>query len=204
MRKINKKRMTEKEEYPQHPVYDKNSIEFVTVAAQFCSFVENCQQMSRGDFFDKLPKLLSLLYLKTAVVPTMNDSSYSDLTQYVTEESYEYIQMKIKSVIGRHDEYLDVFVEDMQYSDTPILCNISEDISDIYQDLKDMICNFQTADIDIMNDSLKDCIDNFKSFWGQKLLNALRALHNIRYSNEDFEDNPYNNYENNEHDFFAE
>jgi hypothetical protein len=138
--------MTEKEEYPQHPVYDKNSIEFVTVAAQFCSFVENCQQMSRGDFFDKLPKLLSLLYLKTAVVPTMNDSSYSDLTQYVTEESYEYIQMKIKSVIGRHDEYLDVFVEDMQYSDTPILCNISEDISDIYQDLKDMICNFH-ADI---------------------------------------------------------
>lgn len=197
--------MTKAEEYPQHPVYDKNSIEFVTVAAQFCSFVENCQQVGRSAFFDKMPKLLSLLYLKTSVLPLMDDTSYSDLTTYVTEEDYEYIQSKLKSVTGQYDEYLDVFVEDMQYSDTPILSNISEDIADIYQDLKDMIGNFQSADIDIMNDSLKDCLDNFKSFWGQKLLNALRALHNIRYSNADFEEEEeFLNNENNEHNFFTE
>lgn len=195
--------MTEAEGYPQHPVYDKNSIEFVTVAAQFCSFVENCQQVERGAFFDKMPKLLSLLYLKTSVLPTMDESSYSELTTYVTEGDYEYIHDNLKKLIGQFDEYLDVFVEDMQYSDTPILSNISEDIADIYQDLKDMIGNFQTADIDIMNDCLKDCVDNFKSFWGQKLLNALRALHNVRYSNNDFEEEFLNEVDN-EHNFFTE
>ena len=171
--------MEQNETYPQHPVYDKNTIEFVTVAAEYCAFIENCRRVTPKAFFDKSVKLLSLLYLKSSLLPDFDDSSFSDLQQFVTENVYENIRRQISFLTGQYDQYLEVFLDDMQYSDTPIVAYISEDLSDIYQDLKDMISNFQSADIDIMNDALIDCKDNFHSFWGQKLLNALRAMHNV-------------------------
>ena len=36
--------------------------------------------------------------------------------------------------MGDKDDYLDVFVQDMVYSDQPIKKSISEDLADIYQD----------------------------------------------------------------------
>ena len=34
-----------------------------------------------------------------------------------------------------------------------------------------------------MNDSLAICQENFRLYWGQKLVNTLRALHEVKYSN---------------------
>jgi hypothetical protein len=33
-----------------------------------------------------------------------------------------------------------------------------------------------------MNDALLDCSTTFKEYWGQKLLNATKAMHNVLYS----------------------
>ena len=180
--------MIDKAAYPQHPVYDKNTIEFVTVAAEYCAFLESCRRYNSKSFFDKSVKLLSLLYLKTSLLPNLEDSSFSDLQQFVTEASYENLRQNITCLTGQYDEYLEVFQEDMQYSDTPIVAYISEGLADVYQDLKDMISNFQSADIQIMNDALRDCKDNFQAYWGQKALNTLRAMHNVLYADIDWED----------------
>lgn len=177
--------MGDSEEYPQHPVYDKNTIEFITVAAEYCSFIERCAGMSERVFLDKMSKLLPLLYLKMSLLPDMDTSSLSDLTTYVSERQYDAIRAQIQAIISEHDEYLEVFQEDMKYSDTPIVASISENLADVYQQLRDMIGNFQSADLAIMNDSLISCADEFRNYWGQSALNALRAIHNILYSDED-------------------
>jgi len=36
-----------------------------------------------------------------------------------------------------------------------------------------------------VNDSLIECLNNFEKYWGIKLLNALRAVHVIRYLKKD-------------------
>ena len=33
-----------------------------------------------------------------------------------------------------------------------------------------------------MNDALWECKNNFEEFWGQKLVNVLRAIHSLVYS----------------------
>lgn len=41
-----------------------------------------------------------------------------------------------------------------------------------------------------MNDSLAVCRENFALYWGQKLVNTLRALHDVKYNQpEDEEEN---------------
>ena len=83
----------------------------------------------------------------------------------------------------------------MAYSDEPIKKNISEDLADIYQDIKDFIFVFQLGLNETMNDSLAICQENFGLLWGQKLVNTMRALHDVKYSSkargEDEEEEEY-------------
>ena len=107
------------------------------------------------------------------------------LETYVTEEIYEILRINLSELLGDKDDYLDVFVQDMVYSDQPIKKSISEDLADIYQDIKDFIFVFQLGLNETMNDSLALCQENFGMLWGQKLVNTLRALHDVKYNQQD-------------------
>ncbi len=163
-------------------VYSRDTIEFVTVAVQYCGYFESFEDVNEAELIDKLTKLLPLLYLKASLVPEtdiINEEEEPEIT--VTEGDYSYISSKLYDVFQNNDAYLEVFLQDMKYSDTPITASISEDLSDIYQDLKNFITVFERGVTDNMNDALYFCIENFKSYWGQKLVNVLRALHSLKY-----------------------
>lgn len=163
-------------------IFDKNVIEFVTVAAEFCGFLERAETMRRSTFVDTTLKILPLLYLKASMLPPCEILGDEAPETYVTEEIYEIVRINIASVLAEKDDYLEVFLPDMAYSDEPIKKNISEDLADIYQDIKDFIFVFQLGLNETMNDSLAICQDNFGLLWGQKLVNTMRALHNVKFS----------------------
>ena len=117
-------------------IYSKNAIEFVTVAAETCLFLENTHSLEKTEFVDKILKLLPLLYLKTSMVDEAPLQLEDELEDFVSEEDYETIREQIASVLGYSDRYLEVFTKDISLSDEPIATDISEDLADIYQDLK--------------------------------------------------------------------
>ncbi len=164
-------------------IFDRNVIEFVTVAAEFCKFVEQAEGNKRTNFVDTTLKLLPLLYLKASMLPPCETIGDEAPETFVTEETYEIVRMNLAGILADRDDYLDVFVSDMKYSDQPITRYISEDLADIYQDIKDFIFVFQLGLNETMNDSLAICQENFRLYWGQKLVNTLRALHEVKYSN---------------------
>lgn len=169
-------------------IFDKNVIEFVTVAAEFCAFLERAESIKRSDFVDTSLKILPLLYLKASLLPPCERLGEEELETYVTEEVYEILRLNLAELMGEKDDYLDVFVEDMVYSDQPIKKCISEDLADIYQDIRDFIFVFQLGLNETMNDSLALCQENFGLLWGQKLVNTLRALHDVKYHQEEEEE----------------
>ena len=163
-------------------IFDRNVIEFVTVAAEFCKYMEQAEGTRRPTFVDTTLKILPLLYLKATLLPTCETMGEDLPEHYVTEETYEVLRMTLAGILGEKDDYLDVFVEDMKYSDQPITRYISEDLADIYQDIKDFIFVFQLGLNETMHDALAICQENFRLYWGQKLVNTLRALHEARYT----------------------
>ena len=163
-------------------IFDKNVIEFVTVAAEFCAFLERAESMKRSTFVDTTLKILPLLYLKASMLPKCEMIGDESPETYVTEEIYEVLRINLASILAEKDDYLEVFLPDMAYSDEPIKKNISEDLADIYQDIKDFIFVFQLELNETMNDSLAICQENFGLLWGQKLVNTMRALHDVKYS----------------------
>ena len=163
-------------------IFDKNTVEFVTVVAEFCGFLERVNETKRRTFVDTALKLLPLLYLKASLLPQGERIDEFDPETFVTEGDYERVRCAIAALMGEKDDYLDVFLDDMAYSDTPICQTISEGLADIYQSVKDFICVYQLGLGRTMNDALVVCRENFSEFWGQRLLNVMRALHDVKYN----------------------
>lgn len=173
-----------------NPIYSRDVIELVTVAVEYCAFVEQAREKSRKQFTDVTTKILPLLYLKAAVLPqfaTLQEETWTE--DFVTEADYDYVRAGIATVMAEKDDYLDVFVEDMKYSESPILATVSENLSDLYQVLKNFAMRYknETSEEDML-EALAEIKENFRYEWGQKLVNVLRALHEARYSEEELDD----------------
>ncbi len=166
----------------EQEIYSKQSIEFATVAVETCLFLEKTSDESKTGFVNKAIKLLPLLYLKTVQLDLPeNDEVEVDIERFVTEDDYLFVKNKVEALLGEDDSFLEVFHPDMPYSDAPIAAFVSENLADIYQELKDFAANFQIGVDDIMLSALYAVVDGFMEHWGQKLLNVLRALHAFRF-----------------------
>lgn len=169
-------------------VFSRNTVEFVNVAAEYCAYVERCNEHSRKEFVDTLLKLLPLLYLKAQMLPEGERIGDEELEDFVTEDSYEVLRMSLYDLLAEKDSYLDVFVAEMKYSDTPVTKSISEDLADIHQDVKNFVCLFKLGINETMHDAIIECSEHFSQYWGQTLVNTLRALHEIKYNTLDEEE----------------
>lgn len=162
-------------------IYSPAVIEFVTVCVEFCAFLEKDEVKSRNEWLGKIIRILPLLYLKATLLPETVQLNDELLETFVNEEDYARIETKVVSIMGEDDIYLDVFVEDMKYSDMPVSASISEDIADIYQDIRNFVSVYQYHLTAQMNDALSRCVENFRTYWGQKLVNVMRPLHALYY-----------------------
>lgn len=172
-----------------HIVYSKNVLEFVTVSNEFCNVLESSNEYSKKDFISITLKILPLLYLKAVVLPKTEEELADEFVDKVVDEDlYQHILALVRDKMGQHDDYLEVFTAEMQHSDVPLSANISEDLADIYQDVKNFIEAYKTAVTEIMNDALFEVVGNFELVWGQRLVNTLRALHSVYYSGDELND----------------
>ncbi len=167
--------------YTNNIVYAPLTLDFVTISVEFCSFLERSESIQQIDWIKTLVRILPLLYVKATLLPTVETLNDDYLETFVSEQDYLFVANKVSSIVGEHDVYLDVFVGEMKYSDRPVSSFISEDVADIYQDIRNFISIYQLGLEDNMINALKVCTDNFRLFWGQKLVNVLRPLHAIIY-----------------------
>ena len=166
-------------------LYDKNTLEFVTVALEFCALTEAAAKHTLLSFTDKAIKIIPLLYLKAALLPTFDETEDDcEPEQFITETTYEAIRCRLANLLGEYDTYLETFHPDMPYSDTPVVDTISENLADVYQDLGNFVALFRQENEQVMGQALFICEENFRLYWGQKLLNALKALHAVRFNDE--------------------
>ncbi len=172
----------------QQIVYSKNVVEFVTVASEFCATMENVARHEVEENLGKLQKILPLLYLKAAVLPEVERLLDEELEKFVSELDSNALHQKWLGQLGEHDDFYEVFNPEIQFGSETVTASISENLLDVYQDLKDFITAYSIGNEEVMNDSLAECVFHFKEFWGQQLVNVLRAVHMLVVNDVDFKD----------------
>ena len=158
------------------------SIEFLTVAVEFCRFVEEADDCESADFRVKLQKLLTLLYLKALMVdiPDFNpheDDEY-DVNDFIDEISYNSVRNAIHELMDEHDIYVALAAEnDNSFDGNTASFTVSEDVADVYQSVGNFAYASKMGDEELMVEALRRCIADFRFYWGARLLSALTALH---------------------------
>lgn len=109
-----------------------NSIAFIGLCNEFCIAVENARESQRDEFLDTMLHLLPRIYIAATdlrTVPLSFDDTY--IERVLEEDYYESVRRSMEGLFGEYDVYLEVFEEDMKYSDTPVAASISEGLADI-------------------------------------------------------------------------
>ena len=84
-------------------IYSKDIIEFVTVGAEYCAFLERTPELEKDEFIDKIIKILPLLYLKATLLSPEEPEEEAYTERFVTESMYESVRMSIESLLGEDD-----------------------------------------------------------------------------------------------------
>ena len=165
-----------------------NSLAFVALCNEYCAAIENASKSDPQAFIAEMVRLLPRIYITASDLkpaPSLDEESpYID--SYLDE--YESLRSAIEGMLGQDDVYLEVFEEDMKYSDTPIRASISEGLCDIFQVLYNFVSSVRDAAESQINDALIAVSEDFASFWSQKVVNLMRPLNHIRYNSDEEDD----------------
>lgn len=154
-----------------------NSLSFIALTNEFCQVLEHSDSASRGEFMDKMLKILPRIYIVATDLQQESPFSEYGIEPYLTEDVYNAVRNSISLLMAEEDVYLEVFVEDMKYSDSPIAASISENLADLYQEFYNFIYSVKDATTEVQQELIAICKYEFREFWGQTLCNVLRALH---------------------------
>ncbi len=161
-----------------------NVVAFIGIANEYCNTLENCREMEREDFVASMLKMLPRLYIMATDLKEnliMDEQGY--IADALDEDYYDAVRRNAEALIGADDVYLEVFEEDMKYSDTPVSASITEGLADIFQVLYNFIATVRDdATDDTVALAIESVREDFRNYWSQTLCNTLRALNAIAYA----------------------
>lgn len=162
-------------------IFAQGTIDFVTVAAEFCAYLEQSTDRSKEQFVDTMLKLLPFLYVKAHLVKRVESNGDFLPDDKVTEEDYNWIRNIIYSILGNDDDYEELVFDPNTQSDETKWSSISENLADMYQSLRNFVSAYQIGIEDCMHDALWLVMDQFELFWGKCLVDSLGRLHQVKY-----------------------
>ncbi len=161
-------------------------IEMATVANEYCYFLENIEKKEKEDVLEFLQRILPLLYLKGSLLPIV-DPEYPEANErFVTEEQWEKVFTSLRDKFEKDDEY---WIIDPQYINEtePLKASLSENMTDIYQDMKDFIFLLQKNTLAARENAINQCRVLHGDHWGYRVGNVFSRIHHLIYFNEEID-----------------
>lgn len=160
-----------------------NSLAFIALCNEYCAAAEHARESERDEFIKSMVRLLPRLYITANDLNTSPDEA-TYIEPALDEDYYESIRRSIEYLMGPDDTYLEVFEEDMKYSDTPIAASIAEGLADIFQALYNFVEMIRDAPSEVVEEAIASAKEDFDSYWSRILCNVMRPL-NALYHTQD-------------------
>lgn len=161
-------------------VHSKGVVEMITVANDFCSFMEKSEEYTKDELLRYLERILPLIYIKASLLPEITVEDEDAVEHYVTEEQWEFLFNVIRNKFGEDDIFFYINNQEKSQQD-PIRASIAENLTDIYQDLKDFLLLYQKPLTIFRQNAVKDCRQLFQTRYGFLLVNVHQAIHYLIY-----------------------
>lgn len=160
-------------------LYSEEVLGFVALSKEYCTLLETNLEIEQDVFIRfalySLPALYSSMIRIPALEPVFDEGS----EKFVSEHDWSEVFRKIAAKMEGNNDFLDIPSATEFDRSELVTRNISEDMADIYQDLRDFLEVYRNAPEEVMNDALWECQNNFLTYWGSKILRVSSALHKI-------------------------
>jgi hypothetical protein len=168
--------VTKDKDLPPDPVYSKTVLEMLTVANEFCLFLEKAESYDRQDILQFLQKICPLIYIKASLLPAIVLSDEDAAEHFVTEEEWEGVFNALYQKFGDDDLYWFIDPHERSHTDA-VKGSLAENFTDIYQDLKDFVLLYQKPRKASMEFAVYECKRLFETRYGFRLVKAHSAIH---------------------------
>jgi hypothetical protein len=175
---------THEKAIPGDPVLSRNVIEMLTVANEFCLFLEKADDYSRDDILVFLQRISPLLYIKASLLPLIEPTEDEAAEHFITEEQWEDLFNTLRQKFGDDDIYYFIDPQDKSNQDA-IRASLSENFADVYQDLKDFVLLYQKPRKTSMDYAVYECRNLYETRFGYRLVRALSAIHHLLHKEGD-------------------
>jgi len=156
----------------------RNVLELVTIATEYCNFVENCRLLDKSTLVKSLKSFVPLLYLRGTLIPDIQPSDPDAAERFVNEEEWESVFKNLREKLTIDDEFW--ILEDQSENNEPIKASMSEFLTDTYQDMKDFVTLYKKNRFSSRENAVHDVKVLFENNWGKKLSIILSNIHSLQ------------------------
>jgi hypothetical protein len=152
---------------------------FVDAARGFCELVESADVLGKGQFIWTTGERLAVLYAAGLALPrlaAMETEGSEDARPH--DQARAALADRIRAKLGDLDDYRFVF-DPYESHEPPVDGSLSDDLSDIYQDLKHGL-DLYTGGVS-QGDAIWEWRVGFETHWGVHAAHAQYAIHWITH-----------------------
>lgn len=159
-------------------VFSRKVMEMITVANEFCIFIEEISKYDTLQVLAYLERVVPLLYLKGSLLPEVEISDDTANERFVTEEQWEQFFQELKNKFGEFDSF---YSNENAREKEIVQYSIADQVTDIYQDLKDFILLYGRNTMAARENAIRSCKDLFEVRWGYRAIRVMQAIHFALY-----------------------
>lgn len=161
-----------------------NELAFLALCNEYCAAMEGAREIAdRHEFAGNMLRILPRIYIAAADL-RRDDTAVSDayIANALEEDYYDAVRLRVAELLGEDDTYLEVFEQDMKYSDTPIGASIAEGLADLFQVFYNIVQAVREAMPEAISEMIPAMREDFADYWSGILCNVLRALNKVYYN----------------------
>jgi len=155
-------------------------IEMLTVANEYCLFIEKVKDYKKQDVILYLSRITPLLYLKASLLPDFEIEDAQAHEKFVIEEEWLEIYKGAKDKFDK-DNYFECVTDSTSVDVENNKCDAAELLADLYQDFKDFVLLYQKETLAAKENAVYWLKYYFKSVWGEKAIKLLYFSHEFLY-----------------------
>jgi len=160
-----------------------NQLAFLALCNEYCAAAESPAFDDARALAAQMLRLLPRIYICAADIRAdADDIPDTYISPALDERHYDEVRHRLEAILGADDAYLEVFEQDMKYSDTPIGASIAESLADLFQVFYNAVEALRDAPDELADDIFSSVSDDFATYWSQILCNVMRPLNHILYN----------------------
>lgn len=160
-------------------VYSREVVDLVRAANEAAAYLEGLRGKEARDFISEIPHHLVAVYAAMLGCGETEPVDDAAAEPAVTEQDWAAVYQQVARILGEHNDFLRPAEADEFDRSELVPHTISEDLADVYQELRDFTTNYSRGLEEIMNDAAWELQQRFSEHWGRKLLRSMLAIHEL-------------------------